>query len=157
MIVCTKRLRKKWTHVHVVRLAALPLPNAWLSQLVEIAHAGAGTRLGRTEGGDLARELDGERGALAELGIDIDRAAVAMYELVDDRPVPSPTSLVVKNGSQIRGSTSAGIPGPSSAIATVIVSASPLVVIVMVAGSRPESACAELVSRFMNTWLTCPA
>ena len=29
-------------------------------------------------------------------------------------PVPSPSGLVVKNGSKTRGTTSAGIPGPLS-------------------------------------------
>jgi hypothetical protein len=35
-------------------------------------------------------------------------------------PVPLPTSLVVKNGSNIRNRISGGIPGPSSAISTLL-------------------------------------
>src|SRR3954447_9243778 len=39
-------------------------------------------------------------------------------EMSRPRPVPSPTALVVKNGSKIRPTTSGGIPGPVSAIST---------------------------------------
>ena len=38
------------------------------------------------------------------------------------RPVPSPMSLVVKNGSKMRPATSAGMPGPSSMTRTTTVS-----------------------------------
>ena len=43
------------------------------------------------------------------------------------RPVPWPTFLVVKNGSNIRSKMVSGIPGPVSLIAMVIVSGSDLV------------------------------
>src|SRR5262249_10723316 len=39
-------------------------------------------------------------------------------EMSSPRPVPSPTSLVVKNGSKIRSRISAGTPGPVSPIST---------------------------------------
>ena len=37
------------------------------------------------------------------------------YDTLRPRPVPSPTFLVVKNGSKTRGSTAGGMPGPLSA------------------------------------------
>src|SRR5262249_21704072 len=41
-------------------------------------------------------------------------AVTTWWLIARPRPVPPPTSLVVKNGSKTRSTTSGGIPGPSS-------------------------------------------
>src|SRR5262249_29946226 len=51
-------------------------------------------------------------------------AVTTPWLIASPRPVPLPTSLVVKNGSKMRSATSRGIPGPSSRMVTVTVSAS---------------------------------
>ena len=68
------------------------------------------------------------------------------------RPVPLPTSFVVKNGSNTRSRMSGGIPGPSSAMSISAQSPSALVVIVM----RPLSprASIALARRLVQTWLS---
>ena len=47
------------------------------------------------------------------------------YEMSSPSPVPSPTGLVVKNGSKIRLCTSGGMPGPVSPISTTTCSSGP--------------------------------
>ena len=55
-------------------------------------------------------------------GVDVDRAAVTLNDdaagMSSPRPVPLPTSLVVKNASKARAATSGAIPGPVSAMST---------------------------------------
>ena len=68
------------------------------------------------------------------------------------RPDPSPTSLVVKNGSKIFGITSGGMPGPSSA--TVISTSSAFfwaAMRIVPPLSRVPTAWAAFAIRFMNT------
>ena len=60
------------------------------------------------------------------------------------RPVPCPTSLVVKNGSKTRSRTSGGIPGPSSVISTHSA------VAVAARGDRDRAALAERVDRVVE-------
>ena len=69
--------------------------------------------------------------------------------------MPFPTALVVKNGSKIRDSTSGGMPGPSSSKRSITPGASARVVMRIV--PRPSSASHAFISRFRNTWLSCPA
>ena len=68
-------------------------------------------------------------------------------------PVPSPFGLVVKNGSKIRGSTSAGIPGPSSITRTTATSRRRRAVSITIS-PRPPSACTALWIRFVHTWFS---
>jgi hypothetical protein len=63
------------------------------------------------------------------------------------RPVPAPTLLVVKNGSKMRGASSSGMPGPSSAISTIAQPSSERVAIVSV--PLPASASSALSIRFV--------
>jgi len=71
------------------------------------------------------------------------------------RPVPSPTSLVVKNGSKIRSRISAGTPGPVSPISTRARSPSRAVRTVSV--PVPPIANTALSMRFVQTWFSSAA
>ena len=75
-------------------------------------------------------------------------------EMLSPRPVPWPVGFVVKNGSKIRGSTSAGIPEPVSAISTQTNWPSLLATISMrfSPGVPSGSACAALTTRLRNSW-----
>ena len=67
-------------------------------------------------------QLDVERRAGAGPRLEPDPAAVLLHDRVGDgqpRPVPLPTSFVVKNGSKIFGCRSSGMPGPSSLISRI--------------------------------------
>ena len=68
-------------------------------------------------------------------------------------PVPLPGALVVKKGSKMRGATSAGMPGPSSAMSTLMQPLSRLVVISITPSASPSAQIA-LSSRFVQTWLS---
>ena len=73
-----------------------------------------GYRLLLTVGGERYRE----HGARAGFAMDCDFAAMAGDNACttdSPRPVPSPTSLVVKNDSKMRSSVAAGMPVPVSA------------------------------------------
>src|SRR5258707_7721506 len=68
------------------------------------------------------------------------------------RPVPRPTSLVVKDGAKIRSRASAGMPGPSPSVATSAQSPSRRAPIVILPLS-PDASVA-LSSRVVQTWLS---
>src|SRR5215475_14824638 len=76
-------------------------------------------------------------------------------EMSSPRPVPSPTSLVVKNGSKIRSRMSAGTPGPVSPISTSARSPSRAVRTVSV--PVPPIAYTALSIRFVQTWFSSAA
>src|SRR5215475_8300155 len=76
-------------------------------------------------------------------------------EMSSPRPVPSPTSLVVKNGSKIRSRISAGTPGPVSPISTSARSLSRAVRTVSV--PVPPMANTALSIRFVHTWFSSAA
>src|SRR3954452_7174534 len=80
------------------------------------------------------------------------RSATIRRAVASPRPVPWPTSLVVKNGSKSRSRTSSGIPGPSSATVTSRHAPSRRVLTVIV--PEPSSASIALSSRFVHTWLS---
>ena len=67
------------------------------------------------------RQVDRERRSLIWPALDRNPAAVLAHHAIGDRrgprPVPSPTPLVVKNGSNTCGNTSAAMPAPSSCTA----------------------------------------
>jgi hypothetical protein len=63
------------------------------------------------------RQVDGNGRSLAELAFDSDLAARLVGEtedLAETKPVPLPTGLVVKKGSNARSITSVVIPQPVS-------------------------------------------
>src|SRR3954462_15637760 len=67
-------------------------------------------------------------------------------------PVPEPGAFVVKKGSKICVRASAGIPGPSSAMSTLMQPLSRHVVI-LISPCSPSAPIA-LSSRFVQTWLS---
>src|SRR3984957_16672877 len=70
-------------------------------------------------------------------------------------PVPSPTGLVLKNGSKIRFLMSAGMPGPLSPISTS--AQSPSRAVRMVSVPVPPIADTALSIRLVQTWLSSDA
>ena len=70
-------------------------------------------------------------------------------------PVPSPTGLVVKNGSKIRSLMSSGMPGPLSPTSTSTLPSSRAVRMVSV--PVPPIAGTALSIRFVQTWLSSAA
>ena len=70
-------------------------------------------------------------------------------------PVPSPSVLVVKNGSKMRSKRSGGMPGPVSRIASSTVP-SGLTVAVTLTRPTPRIACAALRSVLKITCWSCP-
>ncbi len=70
------------------------------------------------------------------------------------RPVPSPTALVVKKGSQMRDLISSGMPGPSSRMSTRSSSPSRAAR----TSTRPPGATASMAlsSRLVQTWFSSP-
>ena len=75
-------------------------------------------------------------------------------------PVPTPTGLVVKNGSKMRGRTSSGIPTPVSEISTAT-RPRPSTQVArrtsLRSGALPVIACAAFTNRFRNTWTRRPS
>ena len=71
------------------------------------------------------------------------------------RPVPRPTSLVVKNGSKARARTSAGMPGPLSATSTTTFPSSSTYAETVSVPSPPIASTA-LSTRLVQTWLSSP-
>ena len=97
---------------------------------------------------------DAER-RCARLRVHVDRAAVAvdhdLATVARPRPVPGPTSLVVKNESKMRSRISSAMPGPSSETSTARRRlARRLIVIVPLS----PSASIALSSRFVQTWFS---
>src|SRR5207247_1385433 len=82
------------------------------------------------------------------------RAASTPWLMASPSPVPPPTSLVVKNGSKMRPTTSGAMPTPSSRMVTR--TRSPSARVVSHRFPRPGIASHALASTFMNTWFTCP-
>ncbi len=76
-------------------------------------------------------------------------------EMSRPRPVPTPTSLVVKNGSKARACRCSGIPGPVSAISTTTHPRSSTLVVSRRVPVRPMASRA-LAMRFVQTWLSSP-
>src|SRR4051794_37072046 len=80
------------------------------------------------------------------------RSSMMRRQVSRPRPVPAPTSLVVKNGSKILSRFSSGMPGPSSPMSTFTQSPSRLVRIVIVPVS--PSAWIALWRMYVHTWLS---
>ena len=72
------------------------------------------------------------------------------------RPVPLPTSLVVKNGSNARARTSAGRPGPVSPISTSIAPPPSPTRVATRRVPSPPIASAALSITFVQTWFNSP-
>ena len=74
------------------------------------------------------------------------------WQIESPSPVPSPSDLVVKNGSKTRAAISSEMPGPSSATVTATPS-SHLRAVIRTCPLRPVAAiaCAALFTRFTNT------
>src|SRR5262249_54377806 len=79
-------------------------------------------------------------------------AETTLWLMARPSPVPAPTSLVVKNGSKRRPSSSGGMPDPSSRMATT--AASPSMRVVTQMFPAPTIASQALASRFMKTWFS---
>src|SRR5262245_57595694 len=79
-------------------------------------------------------------------------AETTLWLMARPSPVPAPTSLVVKNGSKMRPSSSGGMPDPSSRMATT--AASPSMRVVTQMFPAPTIASQALASRFMKTWFS---
>jgi len=63
------------------------------------------------------RKINVECGSVTDFAVNIDPALMLLHDaktVANPRPVPLPASLVVKNGSKIRGRTSGGMPQPVS-------------------------------------------
>ena len=76
-------------------------------------------------------------------------------EISSPSPVPSPTGLVVKNGSNIRSRISGGTPGPVSPNSTNTWSRS--IPVRTVSVPEPFIADTALSIRFVHTWFSSPA
>src|SRR4029450_6314254 len=81
-------------------------------------------------------------------------AVTTWWLIASPRPVPRPTSFVVKNGSKMWSRTSGTMPGPSSRMRTSTTSPSHRVVIQMFPRSRTASQ--AFASTFMKTWFIFP-
>src|SRR5207249_4812645 len=128
----------------VIELHAFPYPLPLAALSSETADASAGNTM---------RNVAPAPGALST-SIRPPWALVMPCAIASPSPVPAPTSLVVKNGSKTRPSTSAAMPWPSSRMVTITVSRSCRVSTQTL--PIPSIASQALASTFMKTWFTWP-
>ena len=97
---------------------------------------------------------------LLATSIDPPIAVIRLWQMERPNPVPTPTGLVVKNGSKMRGRTSSGMPTPVSEISTATRPPSSMDVASRTSlrsGAFPGMACAALTSRLRKTCTRRPS